>query len=58
MTEPPDAVLARIEHAGKRIETPCGAGRMVWHAWGDGPALVLLHGGPDPGGTGCATSRP
>ncbi len=28
-----------------RHETPCGVGRMVWHAWGDGLPLVLLHGG-------------
>ena len=45
MTEPPDVVLERIERLAQRIETPCGTGRMVWHAWGDGPVLVLLHGG-------------
>jgi 2-hydroxy-6-oxonona-2,4-dienedioate hydrolase len=28
-----------------RIETPCGDGAMIWHIWGAGPALVLLHGG-------------
>ncbi|PWS35035.1 alpha/beta hydrolase [Falsiroseomonas bella] len=30
-----------------RHETPCGGGRMVWHAWneGAGDPLVLLHGG-------------
>jgi 2-hydroxy-6-oxonona-2,4-dienedioate hydrolase len=26
-------------------ETPCGDGHMVWHVWGSGPPLVLLHGG-------------
>ena len=29
----------------RRVETPCGDGRMIWHLWGDGPPLVLLHGG-------------
>lgn len=34
-----------------RLETPCGAGRMVWHLWGhegcepDLAPVVLLHGG-------------
>jgi 2-hydroxy-6-oxonona-2,4-dienedioate hydrolase len=28
-----------------RVETPCGAGAMVWRIWGVGPALVLFHGG-------------
>jgi len=29
----------------RRVETPCGDGRMVWRLWGEGPALALLHGG-------------
>jgi len=29
----------------QRIETPCGAGTMVWRVWGSGPPLILLHGG-------------
>jgi pimeloyl-ACP methyl ester carboxylesterase len=37
--------LQQIEAASRRAETPCGPGRMVWHLWGDGPPLVLLHGG-------------
>jgi pimeloyl-ACP methyl ester carboxylesterase len=43
----PETVLARIEQASERIETPCGDGRMVWRVWGQGarPPLVLLHGG-------------
>jgi pimeloyl-ACP methyl ester carboxylesterase len=43
--ETPDAVLVRLEAAAARIDTPCGDGRMVWHAWGAGPPLVFLHGG-------------
>jgi pimeloyl-ACP methyl ester carboxylesterase len=45
--ETPDALLARIEGASQRLETPCGEGRMVWRIWGAGarPPLVLLHGG-------------
>jgi len=29
----------------RRVETPCGDGRMVWRVWGGGPPLALLHGG-------------
>jgi len=29
----------------QRIDTPCGAGTMVWRVWGSGPPLILLHGG-------------
>jgi pimeloyl-ACP methyl ester carboxylesterase len=45
--EAPTVVLARIEQASQRIDTPCGAGSMAWRIWGEGaaPPLVLLHGG-------------
>jgi pimeloyl-ACP methyl ester carboxylesterase len=45
--ETPDALLARMEQASQRIETPCGEGGMMWRVWGEGerPPLVLLHGG-------------
>jgi pimeloyl-ACP methyl ester carboxylesterase len=48
MLEPLDAatrVVAELDARAARIETPCGDGQMVWHRWGDGPWLVLLHGG-------------
>lgn len=34
-----------MERASVRHDAPCGVGRMVWHVWGDGTPLVLLHGG-------------
>ncbi len=44
--EAPEETLRRIAASARRVETPCGDGRMVWHLWGErGPALVLLHGG-------------
>jgi pimeloyl-ACP methyl ester carboxylesterase len=38
-------LLARLVASARRRETPCGDGAMVWHEWGEGPPLVLLHGG-------------
>lgn len=40
-------LLDELARAARRIPTPCGAGRMIWHAWneGAGAPLVLLHGG-------------
>jgi 2-hydroxy-6-oxonona-2,4-dienedioate hydrolase len=40
----PRAALDILQHA-TRHTTPCGEGDMVWHAWGEGEPLVLLHGG-------------
>ncbi|ONG56101.1 hypothetical protein BKE38_07000 [Pseudoroseomonas deserti] len=37
--------LDALEASARRSETPFGAGRIVWHEWGAGPPLVLLHGG-------------
>jgi 2-hydroxy-6-oxonona-2,4-dienedioate hydrolase len=39
------AFVKGIAAAARRVDTPCGDGRMVWHVWGDGPPLALLHGG-------------
>jgi pimeloyl-ACP methyl ester carboxylesterase len=40
---PPEA-LAILQRA-TRLTSPCGEGEMVWHTWGEGEPLVLLHGG-------------
>jgi len=41
----PSAVVAAIESRSTRLLTPCGDGQLVWHRWGRGPTVVLLHGG-------------
>jgi pimeloyl-ACP methyl ester carboxylesterase len=43
----PADFLDRLERDAVRLETPCGAGSMVWRFWGEPqkPVLVLLHGG-------------
>jgi pimeloyl-ACP methyl ester carboxylesterase len=40
----PAAVVAEVERRGRRFETPCGDGALVWRAWGSGPPLLLAHG--------------
>jgi pimeloyl-ACP methyl ester carboxylesterase len=39
------AEARRILARATRHATPCGDGEIVWHAWGQGTPLVLLHGG-------------
>jgi pimeloyl-ACP methyl ester carboxylesterase len=39
------AFVEGVAAEAERRETPCGDGYMVWHVWGSGPPLVLLHGG-------------
>lgn len=39
------ADVARLQAAARRRRTPCGDGTMVWHEWGEGAPVVLLHGG-------------
>jgi pimeloyl-ACP methyl ester carboxylesterase len=38
------ATVAALESQARRVETPCGAGSMVWRIWGEGEPLVLAHG--------------
>lgn len=42
--ETPEQTVARVAVAGQRVETPTGGGQMIWHVWGEGEPLVLLHG--------------
>jgi pimeloyl-ACP methyl ester carboxylesterase len=39
------ADVAALERTAELVRTPCGTGGLVWHAWGDGDPVVLLHGG-------------
>ena len=41
----PETWLNDIASRAKRKETLCGDGVMVWHVWGEGIPVVLLHGG-------------
>jgi 2-hydroxy-6-oxonona-2,4-dienedioate hydrolase len=45
MTETVDQILARLEASAQKRATPCGQGSLVWRCWGEGPPLVLVHGG-------------
>ncbi|WP_374666263.1 alpha/beta fold hydrolase [Ramlibacter sp.] len=40
---PPEAL--RVLAAAQALRTPADGGELVWHAWGEGRPLVLLHGG-------------
>jgi pimeloyl-ACP methyl ester carboxylesterase len=40
-----NADIDQLDRAATRHETPCGDGHVVWRSWGEGPVLVLLHGG-------------
>jgi len=37
-------LVSRLEALATRSITPVGSGSMVWRSWGEGPALLLLHG--------------
>ena len=38
-------IVAAVEAKAKRIDTPYDGGSIAWRSFGDGPPLVLLHGG-------------
>lgn len=44
-TPGPASVVERMAARSRVMHTPCGDGRMVWHVWGQGDPVVLLHGG-------------
>jgi pimeloyl-ACP methyl ester carboxylesterase len=39
------AELQRLQTEARIERTPCGAESMLWHLWGHGAPVVLLHGG-------------
>lgn len=41
----PAEIDRRFEASGEKFTTPCYDGEMIWRVWGEGPPLVLLHGG-------------
>ena len=41
----PIEVESYFENSAERATTPCVDGDLIWRIWGDGPPLVLLHGG-------------
>jgi pimeloyl-ACP methyl ester carboxylesterase len=43
--EAPLAVVRQLDAEARRSGSPCGQGSIVWRSWGNGPPLVLLHGG-------------
>ena len=43
--DPTVALLGRLDQAARVMHSPCGTGPMVWRQWGEGPPLLLFHGG-------------
>ncbi len=39
------ACVHHLDGRARHVTTPCGDGTMRWRIWGEGPPLVLLHGG-------------
>ncbi|MBO0736585.1 MAG: alpha/beta fold hydrolase [Alphaproteobacteria bacterium] len=39
------AFVEGVAAEAERLRTPCGDGHVIWHFWGSGPPLILLHGG-------------
>jgi pimeloyl-ACP methyl ester carboxylesterase len=38
------APIAELNASARHLRTACGNGHMGWRVWGEGPAVVLLHG--------------
>jgi pimeloyl-ACP methyl ester carboxylesterase len=38
-------IVAVLDRAATRHAVPNGVGNVIWRVWGEGPPLVLLHGG-------------
>ncbi len=45
MTDPAEAFIAELESSAQRHDVTFDGGHVTWRRFGDGPALVLLHGG-------------
>lgn len=45
MEDDPLRLIADIEAQASHAVTETAAGKMIWRIWGDGPPVVLLHGG-------------
>jgi 2-hydroxy-6-oxonona-2,4-dienedioate hydrolase len=41
----PADIERRFEETARVLKTPCFDGDLIWRVWGEGPPLVLLHGG-------------
>ena len=39
------ALLEHLDRTARHWETPCGGGTMAWRGWGNGPTVLLVHGG-------------
>ena len=40
-----DPAIERLDKRARVVETPVAGGAIVWRSWGEGPPVLLLHGG-------------